>query len=94
MSGEIKKQRENLPQIDFHVKLTADLWVQKQLKPKPTYTFAQAALEMLKDSQGQANESAKANHGKYWLSVFSGRTICSWHVQSGTPLMVLKERGR
>lgn len=63
--------------LEYHDKLKADLWNQKKLKAKPTYTFEQAALLMLKDSEGQANYSAKAKHVKYWQSVFSGRSICS-----------------
>lgn len=61
----------------FHDQVRAELWRQRNLGHAPKYSFDEAALEFLKSHSGDKDYETKKRHVSYWVSKFSGRTICS-----------------
>lgn len=62
---------------EYNDRLKVSLWEQARLGVAPEYTFEEAALEMLKKSDGQQDYGVKLRHIEYWNKVFAGRAISS-----------------
>lgn len=62
---------------EFHDKLKAQLWREDALGELPEHTLDDAALQMLKLSDGQRDYAAKVRHVKYWRSALGGDTLLS-----------------
>lgn len=62
---------------EFHDKLKAQLWREDALGERPEHSFDEAALEMLKLSEGQSDYGTKVRHVKYWRDALGGDTPIS-----------------
>lgn len=62
---------------EYHDKVKAELWRLDKLGEQPEFSFDQAALKVLKLSEGQKDYKTKIRHIKYWRSCFGGRAISS-----------------
>ncbi|OZI62154.1 tyrosine-type recombinase/integrase [Bordetella genomosp. 11] len=59
---------------EYHDRLKAELWRQEKLGEEPDHTLDEAALGMLKLSEGQSDYDAKVRHITYWREALGGST--------------------
>ena len=62
---------------ELHDKLKMEAWKRAKLGERPSATFDEVALEMLKTSQGSKDYQTKVRHVIYWRTRFGGRDIRS-----------------
>lgn len=62
---------------ELHDKLKHDLWRVAKLGERPRYTFDEAALRFLKESEGTADEASRKAHLRHFRQFFGGRMLDS-----------------
>lgn len=73
---------------EYHDRLKAEAWRKAKFGEEPTHTFDEAALQMLRLSEGQRDYDTKVRHVKYWRGALGGGTAVS-SLTSGTILQAL-----
>lgn len=61
----------------YHDRLRNEGWKIERLGERPDYTFEEAALNLLKLSEGQRDYKVKVRHVAHWNNIFSGRILSS-----------------
>jgi integrase len=59
---------------ELHDRVKADLWRSTKLGEEPDHTFDEAALGMLKLSEGQSDYESKVRHVQYWRAALGAST--------------------
>lgn len=59
---------------EYHDRLKAEFWRQERLGEEPDHTLDEAALGMLKLSEGQSDFETKKRHVEYWRAALGGET--------------------
>ncbi|MCQ9615905.1 site-specific integrase [Paenalcaligenes niemegkensis] len=74
---------------EYHDRLKAEYWRAEKLNEGHSYTFDEAALQMLKLSEGQSDYETKKRHVQYWREALGGsspiRSLTSGTIMQNLP---------